>query len=163
MAHGGMLSARDRATGEVRIISEVVSGEACHCQCAQCGAILVARKGKIRAHHFAHKSGSDSQMRACQETALHNAAKRLLAHHLDRLTIPTKALNRPTDRFVLPEPITCTFSETLTPASRTLSLADGDIEPALPGTRDIRPDAWASSAELGPVYCKRPPITPCQV
>lgn len=152
MAHGGMLSARDRATGEVRIISEVVSGEACHCQCAQCGAVLVARKGKIRAHHFAHKSGSDSQMRACQETALHNAAKRLLAHHLERLIIPTKALNRPTERFVQPEPTTCAFSETLTPASRTLSLADGEIEPALPGSLDIRPDARNSSAELGPVY-----------
>lgn len=152
MAHGGMLSARDRATGEVRIISEVVSGEACHCQCAECGAVLVARKGKIRAHHFAHKSGSDSQMRACQETALHNAAKRLLAHHLERLMIPTKALNRHTERFVQPEPTTCAFSETLTPASRTLSLAGGEIEPALPGSLDIRPDARNSSAELGPVY-----------
>ncbi|MEQ2006173.1 MAG: competence protein CoiA family protein [Limisphaerales bacterium] len=35
-------------------ISEVESGLGCGCVCPACGAQLVARKGQIRLHHFAH-------------------------------------------------------------------------------------------------------------
>ncbi|MCB0634303.1 MAG: hypothetical protein KDD15_31440, partial [Lewinella sp.] len=35
-------------------IQDVPRGLACHCHCPACGAPLIARKGKHKAHHFAH-------------------------------------------------------------------------------------------------------------
>lgn len=72
-------------------ISEVASGAGCGCICANCGDPLVARKGKIRRHHFAHKSGhicSTSPM----ESALHNLAKRRVVQPGTKLDLPTYAL-----------------------------------------------------------------------
>lgn len=72
-------------------IGEVGRGAGCGCTCANCGEPLVARKGKIRRHHFAHKSGhpcSESPM----ETALHNLAKRLVVRSGTRLDLPTYSL-----------------------------------------------------------------------
>lgn len=60
-------------------ISEVSSGLECDCFCPACNAPLVARKGAIRTHHFAHHQGTDSQ--ACVETALHLFAKQVLIEY----------------------------------------------------------------------------------
>ena len=52
-------------------------GLACGCSCPGCGAPLVARRGGLRAAHFAHATG-----RACataHETVLHRLAKQLIA------------------------------------------------------------------------------------
>ncbi len=35
-------------------VSEVEFGLECNCICPSCKAILVAKKGEIREHHFAH-------------------------------------------------------------------------------------------------------------
>ncbi|MBF6650708.1 hypothetical protein [Methylobacter sp. BlB1] len=62
--------------GKLVHISEVPSGLACGCICAACGVRLVAKKGKINAHGFAHYK-SDECAHAV-ETALHHAAKQVL-------------------------------------------------------------------------------------
>jgi competence protein CoiA len=52
-------------------------GAACHCTCPGCGGALIARKGPSKRPHFAHAAGGET--RGCGETALHHAAKSLLA------------------------------------------------------------------------------------
>lgn len=46
----------DQETGVLKHISDVPSGAGCACNCIACGTPLEARKGKVRKHHFAHKS-----------------------------------------------------------------------------------------------------------
>lgn len=47
------------STGTLRHVDEVPNGLKCGCVCAACGQPLIARNGgSIRAHHFAHESGS---------------------------------------------------------------------------------------------------------
>jgi len=46
----------DKKTGERKNISDVPSGAACGCICAECGTPLIAKKGSEREHHFAHES-----------------------------------------------------------------------------------------------------------
>ena len=152
MAHGGLLSAIDQDSDQVRIISEVPSGQASNCVCAACRGVLVARKGRLRTHHFAHKASTTESLTHCQETALHNAAKRLVAYHLDTLHIRAKHLNRPTRQFVLPEQTILSFGERLTPENRALTLTEGEIEPSLGALTDFRPDAVVKTEELGKVY-----------
>ena len=72
-------------------IGEVGRGAGCGCTCANCGEPLVARKGKIRRHHFAHKSGHPCSASPL-ETALHNLAKRLVVRPGTRLDLPTYVL-----------------------------------------------------------------------
>ena len=63
-------------------ISQVESGLACNCFCPECGDQMIAKKGEIMIHHFAHKGGA-----GCAggiETALHLMAKQLI---LDRKQI----------------------------------------------------------------------------
>lgn len=62
--------------GELISIREVESGLSCNCVCPACGAKLVARKGKVKAHHFAHNKTEGCEYGV--ESALHLAAKNLL-------------------------------------------------------------------------------------
>ncbi len=62
--------------GTLLHISEVASGLECGCICPACAAPLIARKGEIRKHHYAHHQGSDDK--SCLETALHRYAKQVL-------------------------------------------------------------------------------------
>lgn len=62
--------------GVLTHISDVPNGLACGCACAACGRPLVAKKGRVRQHHFAHANGSECQYGL--ETALHLAAKEIL-------------------------------------------------------------------------------------
>lgn len=64
--------------GALLHISEVDSGEACDCHCIDCNAVLLARKGTLNAHHFAHKN--NTPLKNCGETALHKAAKQCVAN-----------------------------------------------------------------------------------
>ena len=73
-------------------ISEVESGLKCGCVCPACGEQLIARKGKIMAHHFAHRSG-----KTCSygyESSLHLAAKEILSK-AQKMTIPSVFLHFP--------------------------------------------------------------------
>lgn len=58
-------------------ISQVTRGLACNCFCPGCHAPLVARKGSVNVHHFAHSSGNED----CHygyESAVHLLAKSVL-------------------------------------------------------------------------------------
>ena len=58
-------------------ITDAVRGLACNCTCFECGEIVLARKGEIKEHHFAHASNKDSC--AIQpESVLHIYAKQVI-------------------------------------------------------------------------------------
>lgn len=61
-------------------VDEVENGSRCNCSCPACGGKLIAKnKGEIRTHHFAHSTSIEGI--TCSETALHRAAKQLVADH----------------------------------------------------------------------------------
>ena len=60
-------------------VAEVESGLRKDCCCPQCGAALVARKGALKVHHFAH----DGDHSCNEETILHLLAKQLLRDRLE--------------------------------------------------------------------------------
>lgn len=71
--------------GALVYVSQVPSGLACGCKCPACDAALVAKKGQSRLHHFAH--AKDSDCAASVETALHLAAKEILARR-QQISLP---------------------------------------------------------------------------
>ena len=62
--------------GKIVHISEVKPGLECNCICCNCGAQLIARKGEINEHHFAHHKSEDCKKSL--ETSIHKAAKQYL-------------------------------------------------------------------------------------
>jgi hypothetical protein len=54
-------------------VSDVPRGKACGCRCAACDHPMVARKGAIRVHHFAHVH--EVKCVGAVETVLHGLAK----------------------------------------------------------------------------------------
>lgn len=75
--------------GEITSINapDVQRGLQCNCTCPCCGSAMVARKGDVRRHHFAHHS---EQLRECHfafETELHILAK-LLIEQEKRICLP---------------------------------------------------------------------------
>jgi hypothetical protein len=66
----------EKRTRVKKIISEVESGLSCGCICIECGADLIAKKGKVVQHHFSHASGVERAH--CSETALHRFAKEII-------------------------------------------------------------------------------------
>lgn len=71
--------------GELIHISNVSKGLNCQCKCANCGNLLVAKKGKIKVHHFAHKANSECN--GATETTLHLLSKKIIGE-LDTIFIP---------------------------------------------------------------------------
>ncbi len=74
-----------RSNSQIMHISEVPSGKGCDCICPQCGSALVAKKGKIRQHHFSHDNLDDCGLQ--NESFLHLYAKRVLARE-STVTLP---------------------------------------------------------------------------
>ncbi len=64
--------------GELTHISEVDSGLIENCLCPKCGGLLIAKKGDVRKHHFAHYNFENCL--GAQETAIHLLAKDILLH-----------------------------------------------------------------------------------
>lgn len=70
--------------GKIVFVQDVprsMRGLKCECTCAICREPLVARLGKIRERHFAHKAGSvtiEHNSRSARESVLHKAAKQML-------------------------------------------------------------------------------------
>lgn len=64
------------ATGKLLHISDASSGGSEGLVCPDCAGRLVAKKGSVRIHHFAHASGTDCV--GAGETALHRLAEDLL-------------------------------------------------------------------------------------
>lgn len=73
-------------------ISDVESGLKCGCVCPACGEHLVAKKGKIMMHHFAHYSGENCAYG--YESSLHLAAKDIISK-AHKMTIPPIYVNFP--------------------------------------------------------------------
>jgi hypothetical protein len=63
--------------GQVVHVSQVQRGLACKCVCPTCQRPLLAKKGSIRSHHFAHATRTNCPGAA--ETMLHRAAKEIVA------------------------------------------------------------------------------------
>ena len=53
------LHAKRNSDGLIVSIKDVISGKKCDCICTKCKEPLVAKKGKKKAHHFAHQSTSN--------------------------------------------------------------------------------------------------------
>ena len=76
--------------GVIVHISAVASGKACKCRCPECKISLVAKKGRLLTHHFAHDT--DASCAGAPETALHKYAKQIVAKNL-RLILPDIAVS----------------------------------------------------------------------
>jgi hypothetical protein len=63
--------------GRVVHVEAVTNGLDCGCSCPHCGSQLIAKKGNVRIHHFAHHNYIDCEHGA--ETALHLMAKQIIA------------------------------------------------------------------------------------
>jgi Competence protein CoiA-like family len=109
-------------------ISEAQQGLGCGCVCPSCKEPLVARKGGITVHHFAHRKGSECAKAV--ETALHLAAKEILANRRE-ITLP--AVEIKLDCYRDPIPVS---------AERTFPLDEVRVEHR---TEDIVPDILAYS------------------
>lgn len=62
--------------GKLVFIDEVERGLECGCTCPHCGSRLMAKKGEINQHHFAHYDAENCGMSL--ETAIHQLAKEVL-------------------------------------------------------------------------------------
>ena len=62
--------------GKLVSIADVPSGLECECTCISCGEALVAKKGEIKQHHFAHTSGIECD--GYIEALLHIWAREIL-------------------------------------------------------------------------------------
>ena len=73
----------ETADGRLISIRQAPSGLACGCVCPGCRRPLVARKGEVRTHHFAHHSlVDDKPCIIAGETVLHRLAKEILGRRL---------------------------------------------------------------------------------
>ena len=88
-------------TGRMRGVREVEQGLACNCVCPGCGRPLVAKKGPVRVHHFAHQGESCT---TGAETALHRMAKQIVADER-RLVEPGRDKPTPFEHATLPDDI----------------------------------------------------------
>src|SRR5690554_1414507 len=69
----------DKESGSLRKIDEVSRGLGCNCLCPGCNTPLVARKGELKSHHFAHHTPPPESILSCAESALHKWAKNIVA------------------------------------------------------------------------------------
>ncbi|MGD9706666.1 MAG: competence protein CoiA family protein [Candidatus Delongbacteria bacterium] len=97
--------------GKLVQISEVEQGQNCGCVCPSCGRPLLARKGDIKIHHFAHLNNVECI--GATETALHMKAKEIIEKYktlrIPRVTATDEATDESPDHFILHEAqkITC--------------------------------------------------------
>ncbi len=69
------------SNGQLITIENAIRGLACNCFCISCGEPVIARKGLIREHHFAHASQKES-CNIQPETLLHLYAKEVIRNKL---------------------------------------------------------------------------------
>ncbi len=68
-------SAYGLSDSQLMHIEQVESGLSCNCNCIACGDRLVAKKGEVKKHHFAHHSMDAGD---CRESTLHKICKHIL-------------------------------------------------------------------------------------
>ncbi len=78
--------------GKLVDIMSVESGLACNCFCPSCGKQLIAKKGNINEHHFAHYHSEDCNRGV--ETALHIKTKDILINNTSIVLPPVYFDNR---------------------------------------------------------------------
>ena len=78
--------------GNLVHISNVSNGLKCECFCPACNGKLIAKKGKVMMHHFAHYDSEECKYG--YETSLHLAAKQMIMEH-KKIMIPAVYLNFP--------------------------------------------------------------------
>jgi len=79
----------ERPDGVIVHISQVASGLACDCVCPGCNAHLVARKGRLKEHHFGHYRAVPCKQ--AFESALHKLAKQVLNYRRELLLPEVRA------------------------------------------------------------------------
>lgn len=67
----------DKNTRKSRFINEVEKGLPCNCICPICEQELVAKKGNVRVHHFAHHNGAD-ECKGARMSMLHRLAQEVI-------------------------------------------------------------------------------------
>lgn len=72
--------------GEIIHIDDADRGQACNCTCLKCGRGLVARKGEILAHFFAHEA-AEVNCNPTPESLIHSYAKQQISK-MSRLELP---------------------------------------------------------------------------
>lgn len=75
--HDRMVVFAEGERGQLIHIDATRRGKACHCRCLACGEALIARHGDIKAHSFAHESGTEC--RYAMDAMLSRLAKELIA------------------------------------------------------------------------------------
>lgn len=68
-------------------IQHVERGLACNCTCFECGEAVIARKGEIKEHHFAHVSNKES-CAINPESVLHKYAKEVILEAIGLMLPP---------------------------------------------------------------------------
>ena len=76
---------KDRATGEIVVITDANRGRTCNCVCPYCGKDFVAAQGDKNEWHFRHYD--KTTCKGGQETALHLLAKDIIANNT-QITLP---------------------------------------------------------------------------
>ncbi len=119
---GGALVA-ESSDGSLRHIEDVPSGLACDCTCPGCERRMVAKKGSVQAHHFAHHSDRESSSCvSAGETALHKFAKKVLDQRLE-IALPEMVLSSDGEREVVVRATKLAFDRAI------LETKDGMIVP----------------------------------
>lgn len=137
----GILAGIDRNTGELKTIARVGSGKACNCICPHCRTGLIAKKGEFMTHHFAHEHVPD-EIRICQETALHEAAKIAAAHLISHLHVPERLEHfQSTETLISHSGKRRKRDESLRIDAAELERLSGMVEPVVPDISPFRPDA----------------------
>lgn len=72
----------------ISAVPNTLNGNKCKCICLSCGKQLVAKKGRIRKHHFSHKANDyKCDANLANETALHKLAKKIFEEN-NHIRIP---------------------------------------------------------------------------
>lgn len=85
-ARGGSIPFALDGAGRWRDVAEVKRGKACGCFCPDCRGALVARKGNVRVHHFAH--ADQRECRHALEASLFGMAREHLSQPGAVLALP---------------------------------------------------------------------------
>ena len=71
--------AEDKASGRIVHVDDVPQGLACKCVCPNCKESLMARKGAVRAHGFAHHSRERrANLEICYEVIMYKLAEQII-------------------------------------------------------------------------------------
>lgn len=97
-----------KGDGRIVHVRDVPSGLACDCVCPHCRCRLVARRGEIKAPHFAHHHSEECKQ--ARETALHLLAKQILEVDLC-LNLPEWVASDGRKRSILQPSVSYVFDE----------------------------------------------------